>query len=201
MEKSLSKYVQKPHMGLRTSSQRGFSIIEMLVSLTIFTVVVVESVDLLIAAKISQMKAAAVQNVVDNVRFSVETMTKDIRTGTSFSLVPCNGYSNTQLNFTNQTGQPIAYAFYSPSVGTPGIYKVDRSVDPDCTNSISSIPMTSPDVVTVLLTFRLSGAGSNDGQPRITISLRALSNDKKSAAITTMNLETTVTQRKRDPNL
>ncbi|MBI2637822.1 MAG: prepilin-type N-terminal cleavage/methylation domain-containing protein [Candidatus Sungbacteria bacterium] len=185
-----------------SKSGEGFTLIEMLIATTVFTMVVVGSIDILISAKIAQMKAAAIQNVLDNVRFSVETMTKDIRTGSSFSLVQCPPITGpvSQLNLTNQFGQPIAYAFYTPSVGTPGIYKIDRSINPDCTNTAASIPFTAPDVVAVLLSFRLTGQGANDGQPRVTVSLRARSNDKKTAAITTMNLETTVTQRSRDPN-
>ena len=191
--------------------KRGVSLLETTVALGIFAFVAMVTANILVAAKNAQYKAAAIQNVVDNVRFGIESITKEIRTGTGFLLEACNGQSNTQINFRDQFNNAIGYAFYDPpdpdgpSGPDPdlpgGIYKINNwTTDPDCANGT---PVTAPEVIVETLIIRVTGTDSagDDGQPRLTLSFKAKAFDPKLRLYTTMNLQTTVTQRVRDVNL
>src|SRR3989344_4680191 len=186
--------------------QKGFTLFEMLFAIGFFAVVSMATINILIAAKNAQYKAASIQSAIDNVRFALESITKDLRTGKDFQLVFCPPAASTkyQINFTNQKGGAVGYAFYDPSNnGTQGgIYKIpDAASGDDCTDSAQSLPITSGDVNIHLLKIKLTGNESDDGQPRIVLSIKARANDPKIRLFTDMNLETTVTQRLRDPNL
>ena len=192
---------------------RGVSLLETTIALGFFVLVAMATANILIAAKNAQFKASAIQSVVDNVRFGLETITKELRTGTGFILVACNGQANTQINFRDQFNNAIGYAFYDPpdpdgtgSQPDPpgGIYKInDWVVDPNCVNGT---PITASEVVVEALRIvadssgNIVGTGPNDGQPRLTLSFKAKAFDPKLKLYTTMNLQTTVTQRVRDIN-
>ena len=187
---------------------RGVSLLETAIALGIFAFVAMATANVLVAAKNAQFKAAAIQSVVGNVRFGLEIMTKELRTGTGFDInTPCNGQANTQINFRDQFNNAIGYAFYDapdPDLAGPlpnppgGIYKINNwVVDSNCANGT---PITAPEVIIEALTIKTSGSGPNDGQPRLTLSFKAKAFDPKLKLYTTMNLQTTVTQRVRDIN-
>src|SRR3989344_277833 len=62
----------------------GFTLLEMLVALAVFTIAISLSLSSLLAITASQKKAVALQNVYDNARFAFEAISKEIRTGTSY---------------------------------------------------------------------------------------------------------------------
>ena len=185
----------------------GFTLIEVIIAFTIFSAVIMVCTELIIRTQDARMKSNEVQNIVDSVRFSVESMTKHMRTGKNFALASCPpaaGNQN-QINFTDQNGENWSYAFYND-----GIYRVrgaapstwrscTRTALPNAANPDSS-PITPPEIIAVLFQITLAGGSFNDGQPRLTISLQARSANPTSRGYTTMNLETTVVQRLRDPS-
>ena len=65
---------------------RGVSLLETAIALGIFAFVAMATANVLVAAKNAQFKAAAIQSVVGNVRFGLEIMTKELRTGTGFDI-------------------------------------------------------------------------------------------------------------------
>lgn len=182
---------------------KGFTLIEIIVAFTVFSAVTMICTELIIRTQDARMKSIEVQNVVDSVRFSVESMTKHMRTGKDFVLASCppTAGNSRQINFKDQNGELWGYAFYNN-----GIYRVKNQVDctrtelPDTANP-DSVPITPPEIVTILFQITLDGGGStpNNGQPKITMSLQASSANPATRGYTTMNLETTVIQRLRDP--
>lgn len=185
------------------NKKSGFSLIEMIISIGIFAFAVVTISTMLLSVKMAQFKAAAIQDVVDNVRFALEAVTKELRTGTNYQVVSCDGVANTQINFVNQEYQKLAYAFYTPSGSTGGIYKIvpDVSGNLNCTNisgaDHTSSALTSPEVYIDSLPIRTIGLSeqTRDGQPMIIISFKSRSVAPQLQAYTTMNLQTTVTSR------
>ena len=178
--------------------RKGISLIETAIALGIFAFVAMATANILIAAKNAQFKAAAIQSVVDNVRFGLEAITKELRTGTGFDLVNCNGVTDSQINFRDQFNRAIGYAFYAPTPGAGAIYKISNwAVDSNCVNGT---PVTAPEVIIDSWTMRLNGTATLDGQPRLTLSFKAKAIDPKLQQYTRMNLQTTITQRVRDIN-
>ncbi len=89
--------------------QAGFTLIEVLVSLSIFTVVVTISVGTLLVLIDANAKSQAMQVVMTNISFALDSMTREIRTGDSYYCAE-GGNSNSRTvqldNFarTNQNG-------------------------------------------------------------------------------------------------
>ena len=61
--------------------KKGFSLIEMIVAVGIFSVAALIGVTALLSLTVSQRKAIAIQSAYDNMRFGVEVISKDLRTG------------------------------------------------------------------------------------------------------------------------
>ncbi|MCA9361351.1 prepilin-type N-terminal cleavage/methylation domain-containing protein [Candidatus Kaiserbacteria bacterium] len=66
------------------NSTKGFSLIEVLVSLSIFTIVVTVSVGTLLVLIDANTKSQSQQNVMTNVTFALDSMVRDIRTGSDY---------------------------------------------------------------------------------------------------------------------
>lgn len=71
--------------------QAGFSLIEILVSLTIFTIVITITTGSLIVLIDSNNKAQNIQSAVNNLTFALDSMTREIRTGINYY---CNTYNS-----------------------------------------------------------------------------------------------------------
>lgn len=172
-------------------ARRGFTLLEMLIALGIFAVVMIIAVGAVLSLQQAQAKASRIQDMQDNLRFTVESMTKEMRTGTDF--LPSgvigglpNGYG--QLVFTRSDGVQIGYCSASNA-----ILKMTSTI-----NCASGAPVTDDGIIVEQLVFYVIGnaLGPSDGQPRITISLRAISANPILA--TTFRIQTTVSQRLRD---
>lgn len=177
-----------------SSKRTGFTLLEMIVSIGLFAVVITISVGAMLAIGKAQAKATNIQIIQDNLRFSLEAMTKEMRTGTDF--VPANGSapSYQAIQFTHARPQggtdTLSYCFANSA-----IVRRDNVVA-QCANQ--GLAVTDSSVIIDQLTFYVIGAssGPSDGQPRITISLRAHSADP--ALATSFTLQTTITPRERD---
>src|SRR3989338_987870 len=64
--------------------KRGFTLIEMLVSVAIFSVVMLIALGSLLAMSESDRKAQTLKSVINNLNFSLDSMSRTIRTGTMY---------------------------------------------------------------------------------------------------------------------
>lgn len=158
----------------------GFTLIELMVSISIFltSIIVVTSVFLLSFS--TQRRAFAERRVVDALRSGLEVMAREVRTGIGFANCP---FGCSSLAFKNDEDKNVTYALSSGCV--------TRSVD-----ALSGC--ITPSAVTVEnLNFIVSGAGAGDRlQPRITVSMRVRS--RLGREETVFNLATSVSQRELD---
>lgn len=168
---------------------KGFTLLEMMVATGIFSVVIIIAIGAMISLNQAQIKAANIQNIQDNVRFALESMTKEIRTGTQFSVAGCSFSGCTEITFFNE-GVNLGYCLSGDVIR--------RFLPPvDCG---SGSPITSDAVSIKKMLFYLVGqnAGPSDGQPRATIIIEAQSRNSALQLETHFNLQTTVTPRRRD---
>lgn len=74
-------------------TEYGFTLIEMIVSLALFSVVVTVSVGALLMLIATNDKLQGEQSVMTNLSFALDSMTREIRTGTSYICVSSNTVS------------------------------------------------------------------------------------------------------------
>jgi len=170
---------------------RGFTLLEMLISTGIFSVVIVIAVGAMLSINQAQVKASNIQNIQDNVRFTLEFMAKEVRTGFGFSVGNCGPFGCSQLRFTRQGGTSSLYCFDS------GAIKRQSPIIGDCSQGSA---MTSTAIAVEKLFFYVVGEelGPSDGQPRITIVIEARSVNPTLKLETDFDIQTTVTARQRD---
>ncbi len=175
--------------------QQGFTLLEMIISIGIFSVLVVASLGVTLGVSNAQIKAANIQSTQDNIRFSLELITKEMRTGSEYVLSAFCSIPGQEINFITSSGEGRLY-YLSDGV----IKRVKGSVPFSSSDCARGIPLMADEVA--VERFRLvtggTGAGSEDGQSRVTISISVRSKSLKDPLESRMNLETTVVQRLRE---
>ncbi|MBI2587953.1 prepilin-type N-terminal cleavage/methylation domain-containing protein [Candidatus Azambacteria bacterium] len=170
--------MKKRQMPLKEGA--GFTLLEMLVSIGIFALFIGLGAGLFLSVLRGERHAAAFRAVQENIRFSMETMAREMRTGKGFSML------GSELSFTNARGESVRYRLRGGAI--------ERSSD----GGLSFGRMTSDRVNVATFAFRLAGeAKSDQKQPRFTMLIDAKATDKR-VSIPSLHLQTTITQREID---
>lgn len=185
--------------------EAGFTLLEMLVSLSVFSVALFIIMVTLFSVFNAQRKAIAIQNAQDNLRFAFEHMTKEIRVGRVFHCgisgtltQPQNcpsGSIPSSFSFKNDVGQTVTYEVVSNQ-----LVKSSTASRP-CDNNPPTLAdcqrITAPEVVIVdRIAFYVDGSAAFDGkQDRITIILEGQVRDPRGIGTAELNLQTTVSKR------
>lgn len=184
--------------------ERGFTLIEMVVAIGIFSVIVISAIGIELGVANAQLKANGIQSILDNIRFSLELITKEMRTGTSYSITQncttrLSANSGPEITFTTSTGQTRVY-FLDAATGL--VMRATTAIGPaDCDGLTKKVqPFTADDVAIQSLNFQTFGNtfGPNDGQPWILVTLSVSSKEPKYQFDSSMNLQTMIVQRYRD---
>ncbi|MDP3772382.1 MAG: prepilin-type N-terminal cleavage/methylation domain-containing protein [bacterium] len=187
-------------MNKTQKNKAGFTIIEIIVAVGLFTFVVIYAIGITISVTRAERKSSAIQAVQDNIRFSLELITKEMRTGSEFDLsTNCVSVLGQEITF-RSTDAAVPYRTYYLQNGTLKRIKA-VSLPTGCS---SAQDLTSPNEVFVdVLAFNLHNASvvqatECDGQPTIVINMRLHSSEVLYGVATTMSLQTTIVQRLRD---
>lgn len=94
-------------MHTQHSKVAGFSLIEMIVSLGIFSIIVTTAVGALLVLISTNQKLQGEQSVMTNLSFALDSMTREIRTGYNYYCERASGSSGMSTNsiFNNQSSQ------------------------------------------------------------------------------------------------
>lgn len=187
---------------------RGFSLIEMLVSIALFAIVVTTSVGTLLVLVDANAKSQSVQIAINNLSFAVDVMTRQLRTGTDFhcdnnqaAIVSGSSLKSGVNDCTNggsaiaftdtRTGQRIGFALAHPN-GT----SIQRRIDG--MNGNAWLDMTGGNITITNLDFVVTGSDGNDDlQPSVTLFIEATVGDVTGLG-SQFQIQTTVVQRKLD---
>lgn len=160
----------------------GFTLMEMIVALGIFVIALTISLGAVLKFKDIQRSTTAVNQLQENLRFALEYMAKEMRTGKNFSCSNCNGGNN--VSFTNAKGENVSY-------------KLEGNRLKKSTSGGGFLPLTSPRVRIESLQFFASGISSGDGQqPKILIKIKSSIRDKNT--LMNFNLQTLISSRNPD---
>lgn len=161
--------------------KKGFTLIEMMVAVTVFTVIMVVCLSAFLNISNIQRKAEVVRAVNDNLNFSIELMTREIRSGQDYIV----GGGGSSLTFTSVDGYTIFYRLLNG--------RIERS-----DNGVNFFALTAPEVVITKLLFFIDGEAAGDfQQPRVTLVINGLAKNKEGIE-SKLNLQTTISQRKLD---
>ena len=165
------------------AAQHGFTLVELLVALTLFTFVVLAAVTSLYAVNDASRKVNAMRGVLDNLNFAMESMSRTIRTSTE---IVCDG-TNNPAGVTRNCPFPTGPATSRLSVhSTLGIeaeveyrlntttHQVEKRVD-EGSGYTNWIALTAPEINVQSLYFYVDGANPTDAsQPSVIIMMQGI---------------------------
>ncbi len=184
-------------MMYRTKQQKkGFSLIEVIISIALFTVVMTVALGALFMVINANKRAKSIKLVVNNVNLAIEGMSRDLRVGYNYcdsqseatdgSCDSTNG--STQIWFTTDQGEHLS----SFRLFDQGIQR--RLGGP----AEQFFEITGSDVIIEDMQFYIQGTQSGDDvQPFVTIAIRG--SIEVAGTEETFQLQTTLSQRKIAP--
>ena len=149
----------------RTGSQAGFTLVEMIVSLAIFSVVAVIALGALMKIIDANIKAQSLQAAVTNLNFALDTMSRELRTGSTYdcqasfggtsfdpntspmALMSCSMAKNQFIAFYSTKTDTISsgclsnrlvIAYYFSGPDASGNYTLYRAQQNHCTDTLGS---------------------------------------------------------------
>ncbi len=185
--------------------------VEVLVSLALFTIIVVAAVGSLYSVNEAAVKVNSMRTVLDNLSFATESMSRTIRTGENiicggvgshFAGPNCafgttSGSGEIALDSTLGIDQTVDYRFIPPVGTTSGsIQKCDVNGD-SVSGTIESgtcVSITAPEVNIQKMTFFVDGADPADNkQPGVMMLIQGVA-DAGSGNISPFAVQTYVSQ-------
>ena len=158
------------------NKENGFTMIELIVAIGIFSLIVSMVSGIFVLSILIQRRIIALRNAQDNIRFTIDSISREVRTGKDFSSV------SSSLSFTNAKGEAVIYRLNNN--------EVEKSSDGGVTYSA----VTGPEVTVDYLNFYLSGQAAGDRlQPRITITIGATSRVGNQTG--NLKIQTTISER------
>ena len=157
--------------------QKGFTLIEIIVAIGIFTAVITMALATFLNISNIQRKAGALRAVNDNLNFALELMSREMRSGKNYCFFACS--TPDAFGFTNSQNENVVYRLHQNSI--------ERSSN----GGISFLRLTSPEIKIDNLEFIFPASL----QPRVTIVLNGLVSNPKIGELT-LNIQTTISQRK-----
>lgn len=165
---------------MTTSRRSGFTIVELLVAMTVFSIVISIATGAFIRALRTQRQLVSFAAANSNVSLVLEQMAREIRVGRDFTQS-----DEKQLSFTNGRGEAVTYSYETGEAG--GIY---REVG---TNRAQQLTADNVDVRDLRFILRFSDP--EDAYPaRVTIGI-AVSPKELGVAASVIRVQTTVSAR------
>lgn len=192
--------------------KKGFTLIEVLVSVAIFSVVMVVALGALLSMSVSNRKAETIKSVINNLNFSLDSMARAIRTGSNYHC----GSSGTLTTPQDCTVTGANYITFLSAGGQQTYYRLDTNASvcgqpsgpvgciSRSTDGTTWLAITAPEVIVRDLStsnsylFYVKGSvpqSSGDTfQPKVNMTLAGYVQVSVSQT-SPFNLQTSVTQR------
>jgi len=154
----------------------GFTLVELMVSVALFSIVVAISMTAILSVVDANKKAQSMKSVMNNLNFALETMTRSIKTGTGLVIF--------QLGYVETTDQDENQIKYSLGTGD-NAGSIVRVVN----GGLQEV-LTAPEVQITSLAF----INITSSQPSVVMIIRGIA--KANARVSSeFNIQTTITQR------
>jgi prepilin-type N-terminal cleavage/methylation domain-containing protein len=199
---------------------RGFTLIEIMVSLALFTVVAVIAVGAFLKIIDANEQSQSLQTAMNNTSFALESMVREMRVGSNYycfnasnpNPVPGSLSGTTGCAFGQYTDPGIAFIssiksqdktcnlihayILSPSTSaTPNI--LEKAEQTSCNDTVSAnnfIPLTSSDLNIQSFGIKVDGGNGTHTQPKVFMMLKAFAGPTQRER-TYFTVQTTASQR------
>lgn len=196
---------------IKQNTQKGFTLIEMLVSIAVFMSVLTVALSSLVSIINANKRTQEIKSVVDNVTFVIDSLSRNARNATNYSCSPDGltyvgdciaGGSYFQYQ---KDGAPTRYRFVAtPLFGEGNIQRCDKSIcSPGIQSDWQSMTAPTSTVNVTNLTFYVLGTANENAadatqrtQPRVIITTEGIITERDGTQ-TKFNLQTTASQRSR----
>ncbi|MDP1689242.1 MAG: prepilin-type N-terminal cleavage/methylation domain-containing protein [bacterium] len=165
------------------SSRSGFTLVELLVSFTLFTVIMSIVTSIFITSRRTERNIAALILVNDNTYMAIEQMARDIRDGRNFDFTDpfSEGCSGNCFGFTNRNGEKVIYDLSNNSIR--------RRISPVTPNSTRNLTADNVNVQS------FSAISTCISPIKVTINLKVSPQGLSGVANFSNNIQTTVSTR------
>lgn len=171
----------------------GFTLIEIMVAVTLFTVVATISMGALISIFDANNKSQTSKTVVDNLNIAIEDMVRTIRFGSHYH---CGSSGSLTTPQNCPTGSDFLALNFN---GFTNVYRKNgNTIEKSINGGSSYTPITEPSVVIQNLTFYVFGTDTSDElQPYVVVVIKGYVGTKATTQ-TNFSIQTTISQRTLD---
>ena len=184
--------------------KKGFTLIEVMVSVSIFTMVMLVATGSVFSIVSANQKTHAIKSVMTNLNFALESMMRDIRLGYRYACgsgVPLSSSADCSVGgdvFRFKANRDINGDgnFNSADINDQIEYSLSNGqiMKKVYDNTTTSFALTAPEVHVTSLMFYVTGSGSSDGkQPKVVITVNGYSGTGNLQS--DFNIQTTVSER------
>ncbi len=177
-----------------TGASRGFTLVEMIVSVALFSIVMLVSVTALLALIDANRKARTLQSVVNNLNVALDGMVRSLRMGSNYR---CGGTDPitdgpascpdgaTVISFVDRVGDVVIYQWDSVA------HRIQVSTDGGPYSYL-----TAPEVDITEMKFYVVGTTPSDFiQPKVVMVIKGTANAHNIKTRTTFSIQSTAVQR------
>jgi prepilin-type N-terminal cleavage/methylation domain-containing protein len=191
---------------IKKSKSAGYTLIETMIAVSIFLIIVMIGMNALLNANLLYNKSKDMRSIMDSLSFTMEDMSRNLRTGINYECIPFNRSLPTTVVATS--GQNCGGIAFNPATGgTEWTYYIGPNLTNPNTLSLfkivdgSTVQLT-PDEVSIdpVSSFSVLGAenpsSGDNQQPFVTIHLIGTITYK--TVVTPFSLQTSISQRQLD---
>ena len=179
----------------------GFTLVEVLVSVGIFSIVMLVATGSVFTIVAANKKTHTLKSVMTNLNFALESMAREIRVGTGYQCGLSGGdctLGDTSFRFTSNRdfdgdglNDTLEYSFAVDANSKGRLYQRRYGTDP------SPVPITASEINITSMKFYVIGSSASDGkQPKLLITITGSVGEGDSKS--TFKIQTTVSQRSID---
>ena len=183
----------------KRQGSKGFTLVEMIVAVGLFSVVMLVSVGALLSLVSASRKTQALHAVMNNLNIALDSIVRSVRMGSNYH---CGGgsYTTTQdcqsgdillafESFGGDSSDPQDQWVYYYDSATKRIYKSEDS-------GTNSFAITAPSVTIDSLTFYVVGTEiGNTTQPKVVISIKGTAGASQVKTRSEFHIQATAVQR------
>ena len=174
------------------NKNRGFTLVEMIIAITLFTLIATFSIGAVLSIFDANRRAQSSKTVVDNLNLAIENMTRVVRFGSNYYC----GISSNKNSTRNCSGGGTSLSVTFK--GNRIIYKLNGNTIQESDGGGSYTDITSPETVIEYLRFYVFGSSNADTEQPYVIAVIKGYSGNKSTAQSKFSIQTLMSQRDLD---